>query len=98
MTEEQYRKSAFREQLAEFINSPAGGMALVILKDGCAPIDPNNDAPEVASVRVLSQAVGFNSCLEAFIRLSHPAQATEEPPKEDWGVMVDQLPAEPGTM
>lgn len=98
MTEEQYRKSAFREQLAAFIDSPAGGMALVILKDGSAPIDPKLDSPEVASVRVLSQAVGFNACLEAFIRLSQPFQKAEEPPAEDWGVMADQLPAEPGTM
>lgn len=97
MTEVQFRNSLFRQALAEFLSTPAGINLVVILKDGSTPLDPPIAAEPVASVRTLSQSVGFNACLTALLRMAEPNERTEDPPQETWG--VDQPPAtESGTM
>ncbi len=85
MTEEQYRNSLFRQELAEFLSSPAGINAIVILKDGGQPIEaaPIQSDP-VVSVRILSQAVGWSANLSALLRLAEPNPPAVEPMQETW--------------
>lgn len=99
MTEEQYRNSPLRQALAEFLSTPAGINLVVMLKDGAYIVDPEAGAPEIASVRVLSQAAGFNECLKTMLRMSEPSPRAEEPIQETWEEERLGTPApEPGTM
>lgn len=59
--------------------------ALLILQDGNPPVDVPLTAPEVASVRALSQSNGFRSALMHLLSMAEPYNPPQPEPDPTWG-------------
>jgi hypothetical protein len=79
MTLRQFRENAaLTAALSSLLNDPVMRTALDILKESNQPIDPDPHLDPIASVRMLSQAVGFRTALDTLQLLSIPLIAPLE--------------------
>jgi hypothetical protein len=97
MTDDDFRKEeGLRLELATFLRSPTGMIALSILRDKASPIDVPSTADALASCRVLSQFHGYRAAIDDLERLAVPLRDPNAPmPDPQWGAdpnLGDHLP------
>lgn len=90
--EQQFRSSAFRTELAEFLATPCGRRLLEILSESLTPrpIDPNSAAS--AWIAAHEQNVGRQEIIQLTIDLSQPPPVSLSDERADFGLPEDQLP------
>lgn len=72
-------------RLRELLSDPVAHTALEILRNSNPPVDADNEADAIASVRLLSQMTGYASCFNALLsmtelkRVHEPLQAEFKP-------------------
>lgn len=61
MTFQEFREnSIYTGRIRDILNDPVFSLAMEVLRDSNPPIDPDPSHDAIASVRMLSQLVGFN--------------------------------------
>lgn len=86
MTAIEFRKKGeYRNALAEILGNEVLQQAIAIITADDIGKDANLDAPEVVSVRVLSQRVGREQAFSILQELALPLPAAQRPPIETFG-------------
>jgi hypothetical protein len=93
MTEQQFRDSPLRQELAEFLSTTCGQHLLLILTDSMSPqeIDPN--AAASAWIAAHERNVGKNQTIQLAINLSQPVAPPQQELRASYGVPVENLPS-----
>jgi hypothetical protein len=73
---------AYTSRLADIFSDPVFQMATEILRQSNEPVDPEIATPEIASTRVLSQMVGFNTYAKTLRSMCFPIVPIQEIPTE----------------
>lgn len=94
MTQEEFRKSLYRQELDAFLNSPSGVEYLNQLVSSITPKAVDPQSPVTAWVAAHERLVGAQEIIQLTIDLSRPPVIPPEEQKADWGVAPSQLPAE----
>lgn len=72
------------------LDDPVMHQALLIMSDGMPPVDAPIAAPEITSVRILSQMAGAHAAFMLLHSLAEPLEPEPEPMEPTW-----EKPAEP---
>jgi hypothetical protein len=79
MTFQEFREnSIYTGRIRDILNDPVFSLAMDILRDSNPPIDPDPEQDAIASVRALSQMVGYNRYPEVLRLLATPQQRPVE--------------------
>lgn len=98
MTETEYRNDpAMRKELMEALEKPALQLAIAIIKAQGEGDDAVLGAPEVASIRLLSQRCGRDAGFRKLFQMALPIPHEEPAPAENFGTefTVDQFDIPP---
>lgn len=72
----------YTSRLSEIFSDEVFQLAIEILRNSNEPIDPNPSEPEIASVRMLSQMLGFNTYAKTLRSMCFPITPMQEIPTE----------------
>lgn len=64
-------------RLRELLSDPVAQTALEILRNSNPPIDADNEAEAIVSVRILSQMTGYASCFNTLLSMTEPKRVQE---------------------
>jgi hypothetical protein len=93
VTEEQFRQSPFRQQLAEFLDTPCGEHLLQILAASLTPRRIDANAAASAWIAEHERNVGRDETIQLTISLSTPIENAPSELVSNFGVPPDQMPS-----
>jgi hypothetical protein len=79
MTFQEFRENAiYTSRVRDILNDPVFSLAMEVMQESNPAIDPDPSADAIASVRMLSQLVGFNQYPAVLKILATPVQRPVE--------------------
>jgi hypothetical protein len=91
MTFDQFRsEEGLRLELATFLRSPTGLIAVSLLRSLARPVDVPSGTDALASARVLSQYHGYSAAIDDLERLATPAVSTSPLPEPSFGADMSE--------